>query len=264
MTKRLYITDQQGRKLAALYDEPTTTGPYPLVLLLHGNTGWKEEEHLATLAINLATAGIAALRFDAPGSGESGGTWEKDYRVSNYLADVGDVYDYACQKLAVDTNHIGIWGHSMGGMVAIYAAAAHPEHFQAVCACQPSPGQMSQAHAPASAAWEERGGAHIETEKFGTIWLPAEFFAERAHYNTAHEVNRLQASLLLIDGLDDRFVTAASVRAIFEAAPEPKQLLEFPTDHYFKRDSAVLADVNVATLAFFQTHLITKNERPIV
>lgn len=52
-------------------------------------------KHIETLAEDLAAHGIAALRFDAPGSGESEGTFEHDYTMTNYIAAVADVLQYA-------------------------------------------------------------------------------------------------------------------------------------------------------------------------
>lgn len=258
--KQLAIGDSAGRKLAALYDAPSGSEPFPLVIMLHGNTGWKEEVHLATLAADLAKSGIAALRFDAPGSGESDGTWADDYRVSNYLAAVQDVYDFAVQNFPIDRNRVGIWGHSMGGMVAIYAAVRQPEIFKAVCGCEPSAGNMSTHTRPEAETWRERGGASIDTEIFGKIWLPADYFLDRLNFNTAAEVKKLHAPILLIAGQNDDRVPPASVRKIFEAANEPKQFLEFPTDHFYKRDPRTLLKINSSAEHFFQKRLLYSSQ----
>lgn len=224
--------------------------------MLHGNTGWKEEEHLSTLADKLAENGIASIRFDSPGSGESDGTWQDDYRVSNYLAAVPKVYDYATRTLNLDANRAGIWGHSMGGMVAIYAAAQQPDTFKAVCGSQPSSGAMSRNFSEGIEQWRTQGGVNIETEIFGTVRLPVAYFIDREQYNTLEAVKQIHAPLLLIAGLNDEIVSRESVQKIFHAANEPKKFLEYPADHLYKYDPATLEQINDDTVTFFSAILI--------
>ena len=136
MTKPLTIPTHLGLNLAAVYHQPAIPGPHPLVILLHGFTGYKEEEHIVTLADDLAAVGIAALRFDAPGSGESQGTWADDYRLTNYIEAVPDVFSYGKTTLNIDPNRVAIWGHSLGGFVALACATRHPDYYVAVCGSQ--------------------------------------------------------------------------------------------------------------------------------
>jgi pimeloyl-ACP methyl ester carboxylesterase len=252
----LKIPSSSGLQLAAIFNPPTTTEKTPpFVILLHGNTGWKEEEHLATLAETLAENGIAAIRFDAPGSGKSDGSWEKDYRASNYLSAVKSVYDYAIENLQVDPQRAGIWGHSMGGMIAVHAASRNKNMFQALCGCELSPGEMSKYHGNDIKEWRERGGVEVETEIFGKIWLPVDYFIDREQFNTAREIAKLHIPLLLLAGLHDQLVTHQSVRHIFEAANEPKKYLEHPMDHFYKRNPRTLAKVNREVVHFFLKNL---------
>ena len=140
--------------------------PSPLVLMLHGFTGWKEEEHLATLARALADVGIASVRWDAPGSGESEGTFEDDYRLSSYVASVDSVIDWAGGGFG----NIGIWGHSMGGFVALHSAVAHPETFKGVCGSQPSQGKPRFADDVVE-QWRMTGFKQFSNQRFPDINL---------------------------------------------------------------------------------------------
>src|SRR5687768_17569558 len=76
METRCTISHPSQLSLAGLFNSPDVDASqenqvFPLVLLLHGFTGWKEELHLSSLAKGLSAQGIATLRFDAVGSGES-------------------------------------------------------------------------------------------------------------------------------------------------------------------------------------------------
>jgi pimeloyl-ACP methyl ester carboxylesterase len=255
MTKPLAIPGPLGLKLAALYDEPTISGPYPLVILLHGNTGWMEENHLASLAQDLARAGIAALRFDAPGSGQSGGTWAGEYRVTNYIEAVDCIYDFAARELNIDTTRVGLWAHSMGGIVAIYAAAKHPDRFRCLCLCQASPGPMAVDEESTVGEWQRTGWKTIPTEIFGDIRLPFSYYLDRSQYKTPLEVKKLNLPLLVIAGSKDVIVPVSSVRTIYEAANQPKQYLEFKAGHDYKYDPPRLAEINQSTVKFFVQNL---------
>ena len=241
-----------GYKIAAIYTKPEKAlDKYPFVLLLHGFTGWKEEEHIATLADALAKAGIASIRFDAPGSGESSGNWQDDYRVSNYLGVIKDIIDYAVENLAVDSEKVGIWGHSMGGMTTIIAAGQHLYDFKAVCGSQPSPGNIGRDYRDDPEYWKEHDGLEINSSNFGTFWLPAAHFIDRFQYKAPESAKNIHVPILFIAGDDDDLVPAEHVRVTFEAANEPKEYKEYHTDHFYKRNPAVLEQVNQDTVEFF-------------
>ena len=249
MTKPLTIPTHLGLNLAAVYHQPSTPGPYPLIILLHGFTGYKEEEQISTLADELVKVDIAALRFDAPGSGESEGTWAEDYRLTKYLEAVQDVLSYAKTNLPIDPNRVALWGHSLGGFVALAAAARHPDDYIAVCGSQPSSG-WKILPADQEAKWRTTGWANFESHSL-PIKLPYTFFTDRQQYNVLDEARQVIVPVLFIAGTKDEDVPAATIRGIYAAAPEPKTYLEFPTTHDYKRDPENLQKINAATVDFF-------------
>ena len=253
MTKPLKIPTRLGLNLAAVYHQPSTPGPYPLVILLHGFTGYKEEEHIATLAEALAYQGIAALRFDAPGSGESEGTWAEDYRVNKYVSAVGDVLEYAKTNLEIDPNLVAIWGHSMGGYIAL-ATAAHSTDIKALVASQPSIGWMMVPEGKLS-HWQGTGWAPFTFKTDTKIKLPYAFYDERRQYSSLKEAAHLKIPSLFIAGLNDIDVPAQKVREIYAAASGPKQYLEFSASHGYKHELENLSKINTATLEFFMKNL---------
>ena len=249
--KYFTVSSRNGLKLATSFVYPLDAQHPPLVILLHGNTG----QHITSLANDLAEHGIASLSFDAPGSGKSEGSWENDYRVTNYIDAVSDVYDYAINYLPINKERIGIWGHSMGGMVAVYAATKKPGNFKALCGSELSSGAMSTSGRNTIDAWKDKNGAKVDTEIFGTIWLPADYFLDRMQYKTIAVVENLYIPQLYIAGTRDDMVKSASVRAIFDAANDPKEYVEFDMDHFYKRDSNALKKVNGLTTEFFVSKL---------
>lgn len=239
--------------LAGLLDVPSG-GCFPLVLLLHGFTGWKEEEHISSLAENLCGQGVGTLRFDAPGSGESEGTLADHYRMTNFLASVGDVVDFVEREFGEVVEDLGIWGHSMGGFVAI-ASACQRGGFSAVCGSQSSVGKRAFSDGEVK-SWQKTGWAAFANDHFDEFELPYDFYVDRQQYDIFKVIDELTAPLLLIAGTNDTVAPASRVRAIYDAANDPKTYLEFPADHEYKNDPNQLAAINAATVEFFVHNLL--------
>src|SRR4051794_4904429 len=106
-----------GVRLAAWY-VPGSNGA--AVILLHGSHGTRAstEDHLRMLS----HAGYAVLAFDARGHGDSGGQTNALGWSGN--ADVAGAVAFLSRQPAVDRGRIGMLGLSMGGEVALRAAAA--------------------------------------------------------------------------------------------------------------------------------------------
>lgn len=106
-------------KLSAVLQTPEGKAEYPLVIIMHGFTGNKDEALLTTLASDLEKDGIASLRFDFNGHGQSEGRFE-DMTVPNEIEDARHVYEYASKLPGVTS--ISMAGHSQGGVVTSMTA----------------------------------------------------------------------------------------------------------------------------------------------
>lgn len=255
MSDRYYIPTKRGLRLAALFDAPRSGDRYPFVILLHGFTGWKEEAHLATLAEELVAEGISSLRFDAPGSGESEGSWAHDYRLTNYLEAVKDVIEFATEVLPIAPERIGIWGHSLGGFVALATAANFPECFRAVCGSEPAQARSSVSSAE-ELEWRQTGWASFAHDHFQVLDLPYDFFLDRLQYDSLLTAKKLNLPVLLLAGTYDDVVSVGSVREIYHANMGPKTYVELPMSHSYKDDPIQLSAVNRVTTHFFADHLV--------
>ncbi len=99
-------------------------GPHPLVILLHGYPG---DERNADLAQSLRRAGWDVLLFHYRGAWGSQGK----FGFSNALEDVGSALAEArtasfAKRFRSDPSRVVLVGHSMGGFLAITAAAEDP------------------------------------------------------------------------------------------------------------------------------------------
>jgi len=96
-------------------------GPHPLVLVLHGFPG---NERNLDIAQALRRAGYDALYFNYRGSWGSGGS----FSFASARADVAAVLGWArspeiAQKFGFDPARVMLFGHSMGGWLALAGAA---------------------------------------------------------------------------------------------------------------------------------------------
>ena len=88
----------------------------PLVVLCHGFTGNRQGDgHFAPLAEDLATHGIATVRLDFAGCGDSTEPYA-NYTLANMAADVDSVIGY--MQATYGTGKTALVGHSMGGRLA--------------------------------------------------------------------------------------------------------------------------------------------------
>jgi dienelactone hydrolase len=98
---------------------PNGEGPFPFVVMAHGHGGSREENiGFAAIANALAEQGIASIRMDFPGCGESTETFQHN-TLTNMEADVMAAVTYLQSAYPVDINHAGIFGYSMGGRIAL-------------------------------------------------------------------------------------------------------------------------------------------------
>ena len=106
----------QGKgSISALVQKPSADYRGHVVILMHGFMANKKLEPLKSIADELEKSGIASLRFDFDGHGESQGRF-RDMTVLTELDDARAVIDYVRQADSFDS--ISLVGHSQGGVVA--------------------------------------------------------------------------------------------------------------------------------------------------
>ena len=114
------LIPSHGVGLNALLFVAAGKGPHRTVILMHGLPG---NERNLDLAQAMRRAGWDVLIFTYRGAWGSPG----DFSISNSMEDARAALEFARSpegaKLGIDTNHIVLAGHSMGGSTAAMAAA---------------------------------------------------------------------------------------------------------------------------------------------
>ncbi len=123
---------------------PAGDGPFPAVVMLHGTGSNRDEAgggYLVAAPIMAEKYGIATIRIDFPGNGES----TADYMLYNFKSAVHDAAvaaDYMASLDKIDGDKIGVMGWSQGGTDALLACAWRPDIFKSIVTWAGAPDMM--------------------------------------------------------------------------------------------------------------------------
>lgn len=157
----------------------------PLVVLCHGFTGNRQGDgHFAPLAEDLAAHGIATVRLDFAGCGDSTEPYS-NYTLANMAADVDSVIGY--MQATYGTGKTALVGHSMGGRLA----SLYP--------------QLGQYPVTALALWSPANGTGLQGLEFLSIdnFAAVEEMAARADAEGSVAAWGMELSAAYIDGMRD-------------------------------------------------------------
>jgi dipeptidyl aminopeptidase/acylaminoacyl peptidase len=113
-----------GSTLVGTMHMPKGGGKVPAVLFCHGFTGNRIESNFlfVKMSRDLVRRGIASLRFDFRGSGESDGEF-RDMTVRTEIADARRALAFLARAKGIDGHRIGVLGFSLGGLIAACISA---------------------------------------------------------------------------------------------------------------------------------------------
>ena len=132
--EEFYLTDD-GIRLHAKLDRPEGLEKMPLCIVVHGLTGHMEEPHLCAVSETMNDLGIATLRVELYGHGQSDGAFE-DHDLAKWLHNLDTVTDYA--KSLDFVTKLYLCGHSQGGLAVIMAAGRRPDDYDALLPLSPA------------------------------------------------------------------------------------------------------------------------------
>lgn len=243
--------------------------PAPVVLLLHGFTGSRDELTIPSTgqgvfvhtANSLATNGFASLRIDFRGSGES--TSDFTYEETTFEGQVADAMAavaYLAASDKVDGDDIHVIGWSQGGLVAS-AVAGRSDNLDAVALWQAVSDVEATYAGLLSAETLKMGKAAapdqtiIATLPWGAdVSLNGAFFDGIETFDPLAEITAYSGPLFVSQGMTDTTVMPATTLAFITAHEGPEQLWPAEMDHVFNvfAETETLASLIAATVAFFE------------
>jgi len=254
MESGVQFRNRRGKWLRGMIHRPTALRRrVPGVVFLHGFTGDRMESHWIFIkcARALAQAGIASLRFDFYGSGESEGEF-REATLQGEIADARDAVEFFQRQRGIDPERVGLCGLSLGGCVAaciahrvrakalvLWSAVAHPAVLRALALerARPLP------NAPGAVEYDARE-------------VSARFLASAAIIEPLKSIGRFRRPTLIIHAGKDESVPVSHAEDFFQAvAARTKEKLIIPgADHTFT-SLAWERDVIAGTAEWFRLHL---------
>jgi uncharacterized protein len=128
----IFTNKKAGISLAGTLSLPKKEGSFPVVVLITGSGPQNRDEELLghkpflVLSDFLTRNGIAVLRYDDRGIGESKGDF-KNATTQDFTTDVEAAIAYLKTRKEINKTKIGLIGHSEGGVIAPIVASKNKE-----------------------------------------------------------------------------------------------------------------------------------------
>jgi hypothetical protein len=177
-------------------------------LYLHGNAANISQN--LPWATALHAVGASVLMIDYRGYGLSSGPFPSERQL---YEDALAAWNYLHHQRGISPNSLVIYGHSIGGAVAVHLATQVPE----------AAGVIVESSFTSMMAMAERSG-------YGRLFPVGKLLTQR--FDSLAKVPSLQVPVLYIHGAEDASVPAAMSQEMYEATPEPKEIWLVPNaDH---------------------------------
>ena len=231
--------------LAARLELPGGAAPRAYAIFAHCFTCGKDAVAASRIARALTEHGIAVLRLDFTGLGQSDG----DFGNTGFTSDVKDLVaaadhlrtEYAAPSLLI--------GHSLGGAAVLAARHGIPEARAVVTIGAPAdPSHIAHLLSEARDTIERDGEATV-TLGGRDFCVRSSFLADMADQPQAERIHGLKAALLVMHSPQDETVGVDNARQIFDAARHPKSFVSLDgADHLLtrRRDAEYAATVLAA------------------
>ena len=221
----------QGAPLAAILNWPEGP-PRGFALLAHCFTCTKDSKATYWTGRTLAEEGIAVLRFDFSGLGESRG----DFSASSFSSNIEDLLSavdhlrarYEAPRLLV--------GHSLGGTAALATAGRIPEVRAVATVASPFDPAHLRRHLSTSGA---AGAGEVILDVGGRPYrLGHQFLEDLERHDMGRAIRDLERALLILHSPVDAVVSVEQAALIFQAARHPKSFVALDGADHLLSDRA--------------------------
>ena len=230
-SKNIRFDGGADHRLSGILDLPVTE-PLAFALFAHCFTCSKNLKAAAGIASSLVDAGVAVLRFDFTGLGQS----EGEFSDTNFTSNVDDLLAAAAFLDEQYRAPALLIGHSLGGTAVLQAATAIPSAIAVVTIGSPlRPSHIATHLANDRAAIEQRGCATVQLGG-RPIVIKKQFLEDLERHDLPASVGQLQKALLVLHAPLDETVAIAHAGDLFAHARHPKSFVSLDeADHLLTR-----------------------------
>lgn len=243
-TERFDFKSADGHQLSGRLDLPDGS-PRAYALFAHCFTCTKNSIAAVRIARALTQRGIAVVRFDFTGLGDS----EGDFADSTFSGNVRDLMGAVEQMAASNMAPKLLIGHSLGGAAVLAAAGDLPSVTAVAVIGAPFDVQHVKAQfGDGLTTLMDKGEATVDLggRPFN---MRRSFIDDLEKHDQKSRIAQLHRALLILHSPIDQTVGAENAGAIFQAAKHPKSYVSLAdADHLLTRpsDAAYAADVIAA------------------
>lgn len=200
--EEVHIPVGSGSERGELYGWwlPADKGDAPTLLYLHGNDKNISHGHDLDSAARMHGMGFNVLMVDYRGYGKSTGGEPSEAKV---YEDAEAAWNYLLGQRASPPQRTFIYGHSLGGAIAIDLAVRHPE--------------------AAGLITESTFTTMVEMGKRKYGFLPVDLLLNQ-YFDSLGKIGRLKVPVLFIHGTWDPLIPPQMSQQLYERAPPPKYL----------------------------------------
>ncbi len=244
-TTRIKFEGALGTALSGRLDTPAVGPPSAWALFAHCFTCGKDLHAIRHITRALAARGIATLRFDFTGLGQSEGGFEDTTFTTN-----ADDLVAAAQWLSKNRSAPQLLvGHSLGGAAVLHAASRIPSARAVATIGAPCDPHHVANLLESSREEIERDGVATVTLAGRPFRISKAFLDDLAYRSPKAIVRRLGRALLILHAPSDETVGIENAKQLYEAARHPKSFLSLDSaDHLLSqaRDAQYAGDVIAA------------------
>jgi len=241
-TQKITFPNSTGEILAARLELPVSQHPHTYALFAHCFTCNKNLTAVKNIGRALNQAGIAVLRFDFTGLGES----EGDFAETNFSSNISDLaaaarfleQEYQAPELLI--------GHSLGGAAVIAVAGQLPSvKAVATIGAPADPAHVSHVFTENIDEIEKNGIAHVSIGGRG-FTVKKQFLEDIRSSRQDQNLQNLHKALMVLHSPQDRTVNIEQAARIYQKAMHPKSFVSLDgADHLLsnKEDSFYVGEV---------------------
>jgi len=235
------FANQQGGLLSGLLETPDEmTMAY--ALFAHCFTCSKDVAAASRITRALSKKGIAVLRFDFTGLGNSDG----DFANTDFSSNLSDLNAAAKYLEENYTAPVMLIGHSLGGAAVLAAAQSIPSVKTVVTIGAPATANHVEhlfANVKKDIIKNDEAIVDLEGRKFT---IKKQFLNDISSHNSTEHISKLGKALLIFHSPVDNIVPIEEAAKIYSSARHPKSFISLDkADHLLSRreDSEYVADI---------------------